>query len=218
MILKLRKLFMVVVAFVLLFSSLLFVSCKKDDEEKNLAFEEVAESLLDADTKTRVFFNNLDYKYKNDESYSSLSEATSFISTLTLTLGEQMDEYKKAIDAFAGELETSSTEVTRKEDLIKIENETQVFEIMAEENSLKIEFVEDNKSHYVYEFVKKTDDSYFCQVVNLIENKNYKIYQYYFDGASGTLAIGTATSFVSIYKVDLSSSNYPTVSGTIFSS
>lgn len=212
MIKRLFSVFMVICVFS---ASLLFASCGKVDDEKFLSFDDAQTALIEQDTKARIFFNNLDYNYTSSPDYEKLIECTSFIKTLGTTLGEQLSQYKKVINEFSGELETSNTKVTREETLIKIENETQVFEINKEDNSLKIEFKETNE-FYLYEQIKVSDYSYICQVVTSFQSGNYTIYQYIFNGNRGKLATAKSTNFVSIYKTDLNDTNYPTASEMVF--
>lgn len=210
-----KRLVNIFVAICLCFVCASFSACGKNDEETVLSFEVVQAELLATDTKARIFFNNLDYNYSAHADYERLEEATSFITTLGATLGEQLTQYKKVLDAFSSELETSNTKITREKTLIKIENETQTFEINMDDTSVKIEFKE-AASYYLYEFIKVAEDSYICQVVSLGENSNYTIYQYIFTGSVGTFAIGHSTKYVSIYKASLNSLNYPSVNETVF--
>ena len=198
---------------------MILVGCKQngDPSGSTLAFSDAGTLLLEEDTAARIFFNNLEYNFSSHEEYEALIEGISYIKTLGVNLSEQLSEYDNVLSEYASELETSTTKITKEETKIRIENDSQTFEVNMNEdkNNLKIEYI-DSHGHYLYEVIKVGSNNYIAQVVNGISADDYTIYQFIFNGSSGKFAIKKASSFVSIYLVSLSTSNYPATSDVLF--
>lgn len=218
----LKKSFKVFVSLVLFVCVTVLSACsgEQSEESEDLKFETVSEVLTALDTEVRVFLNGLDYKYKSTQEYESFELCSDFIKSTNTTLSQTIKEYQQVLDGFNGLQDTEDTEITKTAESITIKTSRQSYEAKLDEehNNLSINFV-DSKNEYLYEFIRYSETQYLCQIVMLNDGSDdYSIYQIYFKGNKGTIAIEHhATKFVPIYKTEITSEVFPNVDDEIYS-
>lgn len=192
------------------------VGCK--EKEVEVSFDNLSTMLLEFDTAVRPFFSTIELAYAGTEDSDLLTASTNSIKTLSYEMGESF----KSFNAVLAELESnqsSDVTLTQVEDSITIKTSSMEFisKLSRDGNCMSI-ISKNSTQEYVYEITKKESGGYYAQIV--IKNEgadNYSIYQINFIGTTGSFNLDmAATGYISIYKAEVSDSNFPNVSSKIF--